>query len=487
MLQKQGVVMFTSNSNTTQTGNTMKLFVLLITLIMVFALFSTLFADNKQSNTNTSSNSNYSSKSSNNNSNDTEKSKIEDKKKEKEEKKAAKAQEKAAKKEKKYQKQYYDEPKENTVEKQDKIEKKDSYYEQNTSNPEQHINTHSNNTQIQSGHGVTGIVPQSSDKVEQHPGGGLIPDATEQHGGGGNHSPNEPGHDWDGNHGNHNHEFIGHDGYFHDAHQHDFFFRRNHWHDHYPFFSFRLGFDLDSHFPYNDLYYYPTDYVLVESRLSVVVLPFRYADDEDRISSEITDKMISALDDLHRFRVIDRWTVRRIMSRNDITESDLIDPYPAKRLGRLAEADLVISGTIEKSSDHITLSVKCMDPDTGETVVSETATSEYTDIRNLDRLIKYLAVLIYNDVPLAEGRVTDIEENELELNFGSNDGIQLGTRCIIYREGPEVRHPYTGEYLGQRYKKVAEVFIVDLRDDSATARIIKKKGRIRIGDQIIVK
>jgi TolB-like protein len=367
-------------------------------------------------------------------------------------------------------------------------------FERNIPFPEQQQENKNNKPFVEQGHTGNVIVPQSSNKVEQHNNGGLTPDVTIGHPDAnhaphahGNAVPNEHNDNWFNNHGNHNHDHIGPGGYYHDFHQHDFGMRRHDWHYRYPFFTFYLGFDEDIYFPYDYLYYYPTDYVVVDSRLSVAVLPFTYENDETQIDDDITDDLIAAIDDLHRFDVISSNTLSRVMNRNDIYEEDLINNSTAKRLGRLAGADLIIVGTIERTSDHVTLTAQGIDPVTGEKVIDETATSDYTDSKSIARLVQYLAVLIYNDVPLSEGTITNITGNRIYLNIGSNDGLLLGTRCVVYREGNAVRHPYTGHYLGQRITKVGEIYIDDVNADNSAARVISRNGGFRIGDKIIVK
>jgi len=471
-----------------------------------------LYADNSKNMTNSTSKVSYSDKKSDDSKkDDNQKQKYEDKKVEKQQKKIAKQKETetfTSKKTYNDNKNYSKEDKPSySKDKQNNTTQKTNYIHQNNTTVQQHGNNNTNtavehhgnnntntsveqhgnnntNTHVEQNHGQGVIINQSGNHVEQHGGGTMHPDVTTQPNGG-NHAPEHP--DWNQPHPNNNHAHIGHGGYYHDDYQHYFHERRHHWYSRYPFFTFRLRFDTESGFPYNDLYYYPTDYVMVESRLSVLVLPFRYKNDPYKVNSDITDQMMADLDDLHRFNVIDRYTVEKAMNRNDITNSDLVESYPAKKLGRLVGADLVIMGTIEKGSDHYTLSVKCIDPDTGEIVITETATSEYLDTKNINRLVNYLAVLIYNDVPLSEGRITDANIDQVEVNIGSEDGVMEGMRCVVYREGAEVRHPYTGEYLGQRVRKVAEIYLTDVRDNTSTAHILFKNSNIKIGDKIIVK
>ncbi len=526
--------MFTSNLIEVRSMNMIKLYMTVMIILVTLFLYNSLYAQSDKNNVSSAPKSN----SSDNmqiiaKSNKSDQQQIKDKKQEKEDKALEQAGKKAKVKENSNSSEKADEQNTKKIESQKavgestkKIEpqkeqpsnssRTNSNVKPSTSVPEKQNNSINNKTRVEPKTEVNTPVPETKDnktkiqsdqnqrphvispkpldRVQQSNQGTLVPDAIVQHHdenvsphAHGVQIPDDHGYNWYENHGNHNHEHIVSGGYYHDYNQHDFGRRRHDWHDRYPFFSFRLGFNEDYSFPHNYLYYYPTDYVIVDSRLSIVVLPFTDENDNTHFDSNLADNLIAALTDLHRFNIISSRTVNLIMSRNDINENDLTDQYSAKSLGKYAGADMVLMSSIDETSDHFTLTIQGIDPITGETIITETATSDYTDSDSIDRLVKYLAVLIYNDLPLAEGTITDINGEEVDVNIGSDDGLLLGTRCVVYREGVAVRHPYTGEYLGQKIYKVGEVYIDNLLPNNSTARFISRNGRFHVGDKIIVK
>lgn len=76
--------------------------------------------------------------------------------------------------------------------------------------------------------------------------------------------------------------------------------------------------------------------------------------------------------------------------------------------------------------------------------------------------------------------------NELEINIGTKDGIQNGTRLVIYR-----KHETNFEQM--RYEKevprrvLGEMVVFNVQDATATGRVIQSFDFIAIGDQVEVR
>ena len=67
--------------------------------------------------------------------------------------------------------------------------------------------------------------------------------------------------------------------------------------------------------------------------------------------------------------------------------------------------------------------------------------------------------------------------------------LRKGLKCVIYKEGPELRHPISGEILGRKTILLGEVLITESLEKFATAQIIKNETgqAITMGDKFLTK
>jgi hypothetical protein len=74
------------------------------------------------------------------------------------------------------------------------------------------------------------------------------------------------------------------------------------------------------------------------------------------------------------------------------------------------------------------------------------------------------------------GRVVSVlNDRELAINRGSNDGVVIGTRFAVLIEGPELKDPDTGESLGTVELPKAIVKVVRVQPRVSIARTFHTK------------
>jgi bifunctional DNase/RNase len=106
----------------------------------------------------------------------------------------------------------------------------------------------------------------------------------------------------------------------------------------------------------------------------------------------------------------------------------------------------------------------------------------------MEKITSQVAIGLYNAMPLVEGTIIAVEEGELYIDIGANVGLKKGTKCIAFSEGEPIKHPVTGEVMGKRNKKLAELVLVQVQDRMAIAKYIQnEKGTAGIGDKVVVK
>ena len=239
--------------------------------------------------------------------------------------------------------------------------------------------------------------------------------------------------------------------------------------------------------PVGALTYDPSMVTQVGSRLSVAVLPFEGKGEAESLSKSITDKMITQLVNLRRFRVIERNALEDVMKEQKFAISGMVDEQTAVEVGKLVGADVIIFGSIICETNYGKVSARVIDTQTSETIVAKEASSENTKIDNIEKLVESVAIMIYNDLPLVEGNVVNIEDDMIYIDIGIEEGVRKGTKCVAFKEGKEIMHPTTKEVLGRKVKKLGEIIVIQVQEKMAIATIIDKEGDIKLGDKVVVK
>lgn len=70
------------------------------------------------------------------------------------------------------------------------------------------------------------------------------------------------------------------------------------------------------------------------------------------------------------FRVIDRTHLKSIIKENKLSATGLIDPETARKLGKIAGVDALVTGTLTPFGDNVRLTVKVLDSETADIIDS---------------------------------------------------------------------------------------------------------------------
>lgn len=70
------------------------------------------------------------------------------------------------------------------------------------------------------------------------------------------------------------------------------------------------------------------------------------------------------------FRVIDRTHLKSIIKENKLSATGLIDSATARKLGKIAGVDALVTGTLTPFGDNVHLTVKVLDSDTADIIDS---------------------------------------------------------------------------------------------------------------------
>lgn len=230
---------------------------------------------------------------------------------------------------------------------------------------------------------------------------------------------------------------------------------------------------------------------LVGERMSVAVLPFENKGASTDLGEIILDKMITALFTQDRFKVIERTQLDKILEEQQLGLSGIIDASSAAALGKGLGVDAIIMGSVAATrSGSISIDARAIDTESATIIVAHDAYSGSADALSVKNTVENLAHKFTESLPLVSGTIIQVNtDNTILLDVGRTGGLKKGLKCTVYKEGPELRHPISGELLGRKTIILGEVLIVESMEKFATAKIIKSESgqTISMGDKFLTK
>jgi TolB-like protein len=228
---------------------------------------------------------------------------------------------------------------------------------------------------------------------------------------------------------------------------------------------------------------------LVGERMGVAILPFENKGASRDLGDIILDKMITCLVNQERFKVMERSQLDKILAEQSLGASGVLDAETAAEIGKGIGVDGIIIGSVAAtSSGAISVDARVIDTESAAIIVAQDIYSSSSDAQSVKSAIDNLARKITQELPLVEGYVIQIDGPKVILDNGRNNGLKKGMKCVVYKEGGEIKHPLTGEILGKDTVILAEILITESFDKYCVAKSIKSEGGlISIGDKFLTK
>jgi TolB-like protein len=239
--------------------------------------------------------------------------------------------------------------------------------------------------------------------------------------------------------------------------------------------------------PVGALTYDPSRVTQVGSRLAIAVLPFEAKGDAQKLNVSVTDKLVTQLVNLRRFKVMERTALEKVLKEQKLQTSGIVDEKTAVNVGKIAGADAIIIGDVNVVGGFAKVSARVIDTETSETIVAKEEQAQGAGIEDVERTVGRVAIDIYNELPIVEGYVVSQDQDLFYIDIGSEKGIRKGSKCVAFREGDKIRHPVTGEILGSRVTKLGELVVVQVQNKLAATKIVESEGDIKVGDRVVVK
>ena len=245
----------------------------------------------------------------------------------------------------------------------------------------------------------------------------------------------------------------------------------------------------ESILPPGALTYDPTKVRQVGGRLTLAVLPFQEKGESRNLGEPATDRMVTQLVELRRFKVIERAKLEEVLQEQRLQVSGVVDDRTAVDVGRVAGADAIVVGNVSVIGPTTTVSARVIDTQSSEVIVAKNTRADRTDLEDVEKLIESVAIMIYNELPLVQGSVINTEGNVMYIDVGSDKRIRRGSRCVAFREVGDLLDPTTGALIDKKVKMLGEVQVEEVLERASKVELVKMETgeEIKVGDKIVVK
>lgn len=198
--------------------------------------------------------------------------------------------------------------------------------------------------------------------------------------------------------------------------------------------------------------------LLLDHRLRLSVFPFELKGEVASASLAFQDDFIDQLVQRRRFQVVERQRLDLILEEQKLSRTQLLDRSMALELGRLAAAQVIVTGRMVQTRTGIEIVGRVIDCETAEILDTVDAYSEVVDLRGLKDMAQALALNIHRAFPLVDGIVVEKKGRMIFTNLGT-DQIRVQRRMLVYDERP-VRHPVSGVPLGMDHRILAKARVI---------------------------
>jgi TolB-like protein len=226
----------------------------------------------------------------------------------------------------------------------------------------------------------------------------------------------------------------------------------------------------------------------IGSRMSVSILPLGHKGEQTLMEGVMHDSLISSFVNQRRFRVVERQKMEDVLKELKLSQTKLVDPDTAAKVGRIVVADAILTGTIYEKKKSIEVLTRLIDTETSSVIDAKDVFDEDKDMHSIRRLMEGLASKYKQSLPLLEGIVIKKDGKTVLIDAGTDKLIKKDMSIILFRESEEVKHPLTGRVLGSEPVELGEAKVDNVYKEFSRAVIKRgKPANIKVKDRMITK
>ncbi len=217
----------------------------------------------------------------------------------------------------------------------------------------------------------------------------------------------------------------------------------------------------------------PASQIQLSERLSLAVLPFKRETAGAPALPGFQDRLTHALTAENRFHMIERHHLELILREQHLNRASLVSPQTAAKIGRLATARAVLTGTIMNIHGQTVVKARMVDVETSKIICTRKVWETPEDVRGGD-MAERLAIMFHQDFPLTAGRIIKKEGESITVDLGRGR-VKPGRGLIIFREEPVI-HPATGKKVGMDIRILGHARVITVFSETAVARLVDDDG-----------
>ena len=225
------------------------------------------------------------------------------------------------------------------------------------------------------------------------------------------------------------------------------------------------------------------------SRLRVVCIPFEKKGTPAVLAETVYDSLFDAFDSQKRFDFVERHQLDAILSELKLSQTDLVDPATAAKIGKIAAAEGILIGTAVETPPALEVYARFVDVETSVVLAAADIYGEELTLRTMKTLMEGLAWKLRRHFPLVEGSVIERKGKELFVDLTSSQGVMRYMKLIVFREGQESKHPMTGKMLKKPDTPLGEALITAVSTDLSAATLLhpERSEDVQELDKVITK
>jgi hypothetical protein len=227
----------------------------------------------------------------------------------------------------------------------------------------------------------------------------------------------------------------------------------------------------------------------LSARLRVAILPTVMKGEAPVLSDAVDEHLLAAFVRQGRFQLVERERLEALLREKLLSQSTVVDPDTAVRLGKIVAAEVVLIPTINETPQSLEVFARVVDAESGTIMAAEDVYGETTVAFDLRTLMTGLAWKLRQHFPLLEGLVVKRDGQRVVIDRGKKHALTEHMKTILFRAGEELIHPITGKTLGHSTETLGEARVEVVADESSQATLLEsaQAHTVKQLDQFITK
>lgn len=227
----------------------------------------------------------------------------------------------------------------------------------------------------------------------------------------------------------------------------------------------------------------------IGSRMSISVLPLDSKGNKSMVGDIAYNGIISAIFNQKRFQVVEREKIEEVLRELKLSQTALVQPQTASKIGKLIVADTIMTGSIYERRNSIEISTRLINTETSAIMETHDVFGEDKSFQGMKTMMEGLALKYKRSFPMLEGVIIKTEGDSVLVDLGSENKIKNNMLFIIFRNGEEVIHPVSGRRYGIEPLELGKARVTNVykKYSSAAVSKYKKVEKIKVKDKVITK